>query len=176
MTAPTMVRNTAAGPTVFADSNQHVEWAGAGDPMGLDIQPVPESFLANVQFHRMVARGIFEVETSDDKINAALQQHRQEWESRLAQQRDASQRALDQAPQNDSVVKTCIGPSGKDPSQLCGADVPIRASKLAEIPPLCPPHSGLAHQFIAQESERIVNGRPEVVWVRTRLAAPTRQD
>lgn len=176
MAAPTMVRNTAAGPTVFADGNQHVEWSGAGDPMGGDLQPVPEVFTQNVQFHRMVARGILIVETAEEAIATALAAHKADWENRLAQQRAASAAAIDMTPQNDSVVKTCIGPSGKSPDQLCGADVPVKSAKLAETPPLCPLHTGLSTQFIAQESERIVEGKPEVVWVKARLAAPTRQD
>jgi hypothetical protein len=176
MAAPTMVRNTAAGPTVFADAQQHVEWSGAGDPMGGDLQPVPPSFLDNVQFHRMTARGILVVETADEAIAAALASHKADWENRLERQRTASIEAIDQAPQNDSVVKTCLGPSGKDPSGACGAAVPIKAAKLAEMPPLCPMHTGMASQFIATEGEKIVEGKPEVIWVKARLAAPTRQD
>jgi hypothetical protein len=103
MTAPAMVRNTAAGPTVFSEGpNATVEWAGANDPMGGDLQPVPESFLNNVQFHRMAARGILVVETADEAIQAG--------------------------------------------------------------------------QFIAEESDRIVNGKPEIVWLKTNLGATTRQD
>jgi hypothetical protein len=177
MTAPAMVRNTAAGPTVFSEGpNATVEWAGANDPMGGDLQPVPESFLNNVQFHRMAARGILVVETADEAIQAALAQHKAEWDTRQARQRDASRSALDEAPNNDSVIKTCLGPSGRDPRQLCGADVPIRQAKLAETVPLCPMHSGLAGQFIAEESDRIVNGKPEIVWLKTNLGATTRQD
>lgn len=176
MAAPTMVRNTAAGPTVFADAQQHVEWQGSGDPMGGDLQPVPPSFLDNVQFHRMTARGILVVETADEAIAAALASHKQDWETRLERQRTASIDAIDQAPQNDSVVKGCIGPSGKSPEMLCGVEVPIKAAKLADTPPLCSMHTGLAGQFIAQEGEKIVEGKPEVVWVKARLAAPTRQD
>lgn len=176
MAAPTMVRNTAAGPTVFADNTQHVEWQGAGDPMGGDLQPVPPAFLDNVQFHRMTARGILVVEEAEEAVAAALTAHRQEWEARLAAQRNASKQAIDQAPMNDSLVKSCIGPSGKGPDQLCGVDVPIKAAKVAEQPPLCSMHTGLAPQFIATEGEKIVEGKPEVVWVKARLAAPTRQD
>lgn len=176
MATPTMVRNTAAGPTVFSDRGEAVEWAGANDPMGGDLQPVPDSFLDSVQFHRMTARGILVVEQAEEAVAAALAAHRQDWEQRLANQRNASAAAIDEAPRNDSVVKTCIGPSGRGPDQLCGVDVPIKAAKLAEQPPLCSAHSGMAAQFIAQESDRFVDGKPEVVWLKAGMAAPARQD
>lgn len=176
MTVPTMVRNTTAGPTVFAEGSHFVEWAGAGDPMGGDLQPVPSSFLENVQFHRMTTRGIFVVESGEEIIDETLAKHRAEWESRIEQQRTASRDAIDQLPQNDSVIKKCIGPSGKGPSQLCGQDVPIKAAKVAETPPLCPLHAQLVGQFLAQEGERIVDGKPEVIWARIRQTSRTRQD
>lgn len=176
MSAPTMVRNATAGPAVFSADGHNVEWQGAGDSMGGDLQPVPASFTENVQFHRMVARGIFVVETADEAIATALRQHKAEWENRLAAQRNASAAAIDPAPQNDSVVKTCIGPSGRDPNGRCGVDVPIKAAKLAEIPPLCPPHQSLAGQFIAQPTANIVEGKPEIAWVKAQLGAPARQD
>jgi hypothetical protein len=176
MSTPTMVRNTAAGPTVFSDGTNNIEWAPAGDPAGGDIQPVPASVLENVQFHRTMARRILVVEEADDVVASALAAHRQDWETRLAAQRTASTASIDQAPQNDSVIKTCIGPSGRSPDQLCGADVPIKQAKVNEIPPLCAMHSGLSGQYIATETERIVEGKPEVVWVKARIAAPTRQD
>jgi hypothetical protein len=171
-----MVRNTASGPTVFSDRGEEVTWAGANDPMGGDLQPVPASFLDSVQFHRMTARGIFVVEEAEAAVATALEQHRRDWTQRLENQRAASTQVIDQVPQNDSVVKTCLGPSGKAPNQLCGADVPIKAKKLAETPPLCSMHSGLAMNFIATESERIIDGKPEVVWRKVSMAAPTRQD
>lgn len=176
MAMPTMVRNTAAGPTVFSDGGHNVEWQGAGDEMGGDLQPVPTSFTENVQFHRMVARGIFEIESADDVIQAALTQHKREWQSRLAAQRAASKASIDTAPQDDSVVKGCIGPSGRGVNEKCGVDVPVKVAKLAEVPPLCPLHSGLAGQFIAQPTDKIIEGKPEITWAKAQLGAPTRQD
>lgn len=176
MATPTMVRNTAAGPTVFSDNNQRVEWAGANDPAGGDLRPVPESFLDSVQFQEMSARGILVVESADEAIQTALAAHRSEWDQRIERQRQSSIDALDEAPQNDSVVKTCLGPSGKGVDVLCGVDVPIKASKLAEIPPLCNAHSGMSNQFIASEGERIVQGKPEIVWMKIHKASTKRQD
>lgn len=175
--APTLVRNTTRGPLVFRseESKTSVEWQGADDPMGGDVQPVPASFLDDVQFHRMAARGILVIQKADEVGREKLDLHRQEWEQRQERQRTASADSLDTTVQDDAVVKTCIGPSGKGPDQLCGADVPIRASKLRETPPLCSMHGGLANQFLAQESDRLVQGKPEVVWRRVAVTATERQ-
>jgi hypothetical protein len=173
---PTMVRNTAPGPAVFSDGGHHVEWAGSGDVMQNDLQPVPESFLDNVQFHRMVARGIFVVEQADEAIQAALAAHKQDFTERMARQQSASAASIDMAPDNDSLMKDCVGPAANGRG-LCGQQVPIKVRAQAERPPLCPQHAELAGQYVARESdERVIGGKPEITWVPIQLGARTRQD
>lgn len=59
-----LVRNTQRGPTVFSDSaaNISIEWQGAGDQFGGDVQPVPEVLMENVNFLRAVQLGTFVIE------------------------------------------------------------------------------------------------------------------
>jgi len=59
-----LVRNTQRGPTVFSDSaaNISIEWQGAGDQFGGDVQPVPEALMENVNFLRAVQLGTFVIE------------------------------------------------------------------------------------------------------------------
>lgn len=172
MTASVMVRNTSPGPTVFDNGRgDKVEWQGAGDSMGGDIQPVPGVFLNDVQFQRMKTRGIFEIVEDESIIDATTAAHRAEWRNRQDRQRSAGIEQLDETPNNDTIVKTCIGPSGKAADQLCGADVPVRVADTANKPPLCPMHTGLSSQFVPRTTERVVEGKPEVVWMRARLTA-----
>lgn len=176
METPTMVRNTAKGPTVFTSQNQHVEWAGAGDPMEGDLQPVPELFLNDVQFHRMVARGIFAIESAPESIQEALDAHKREYTERMARQQNASIAALDTTRTDDSLMLACVGPSDRG-TGTCGIEIPVKASDVAKRPPLCTQHAQLAGQYVAEESDRrIVGGKPEIIWMPIQLGARTRQD
>ena len=177
MTASVMIRNTQAGPTVFSlDKDTHVEWAGRDDPMGNDLQPVPPEIVNNVQFGRALARGIFVVEDADETIQATLEQHRKEWQERQERARTASLDSIDQAPQNDMLMLKCVGPSGKGTGVLCGVDVPVKARARNEAAPLCSLHKGLSGQYLAQETEKITDGKPEVRWVKAQLGNRTTQD
>ncbi len=67
--APVLVRNLSRGPAVFNDikTATSIEWQGAGDPNGDDIQPVPASIaIENVNFLKAVSRGTFLIESSDN--------------------------------------------------------------------------------------------------------------
>jgi hypothetical protein len=176
LNTPTMVRNTTKGPTVFSADGQNVEWAGAGDVMGNDLQPVPASFLENVQFHRMAARGIFKIETGDQEIEATLALHRQDYEQRMRRQQNASIDALDMTPGDDSLMLECVGPSANGHG-ACGMSVPMKANKQSEQPPLCPQHAELAGQYVAQEVDgKVIGGRSQVTWVPIKLGATERQN
>lgn len=172
---PTMVRNTHGGPAVFSDGNQHVEWAGAGDIMQNDVQPVPPAFMDNVQFHRMVTRGIFVVETADEDIAGVLAAHRRDWEMRNARAQAASAAAIDMAPDDDSIMKNCLGPSTTGRGK-CDQSVPVKVRELASKPPLCTVHAELAPQFVAEEGQEIVGGKPEVIWKHIQVGARARQE
>lgn len=174
--APTMVRNTTKGPTVFSADGHNVEWAGAGDVMGNDLQPVPDSFLENVQFHRMAARGIFVVETNSEEIETAVALHKQSYEQQMARQQNASQAALDMTPGDDSLMLACVGPSANG-NGSCGTQVPVKANRQSEHPPLCPMHTGLAGQYVSQEIDgKVIGGKPEVKWVPIKVGATERQN
>lgn len=177
METPTMVRNHAAGPTVFTSQNQHVEWAGAGDPMEGDLQPVPEIFLNDVQFHRNLARGIFSVEQAPESIQEALAAHKAEYESRIARQQNASIAALDTTRTDDSLMVGCVGPSDRG-TGTCGIEIPLKASDVGKRPPLCTQHAQLSGQYVAEEDteRRLVGGKPEIIWKPIQLGARTRQD
>jgi hypothetical protein len=176
LNVPTMVRNTTLGPTVFSDGKENVEWAGAGDVMGNDLQPVPESFLANVQFHRMASRGIFEIVQAPEEVLAAQELHKQDYQQRMARQQNASQAALDMTPGDDSLMLNCVGPSDTGRGS-CGTPVPVKANRQAEQPPLCPRHVELSGQFVSQESdEKIIGGKPQVKWFPIKVGATERQN
>lgn len=69
-----LVRNMEGGPTVFADipNNISVEWQGAGDKAGNDVQFVPDALAENVNFIKALQRGILVVEDSSPEIEAKL--------------------------------------------------------------------------------------------------------
>lgn len=177
MNGSALVRNAQAGPTVFSfDPNDHIEWQGAGDPMGGDLQQVPGKYFEHVQFQRALATGILVLEEAPEEIARAAELHRQEWQMREERRRTASTEALDQQPQNDMLMLTCIGPSGKGAAgQLCGQSVPVRQRARNEQPPLCGLHAPLASRFIAQETSEIVDGKPVIRWVQTQMENLVRQ-
>lgn len=173
-----LVRNNEAGPTVFEweGGKGKVEWAGAGDPMGGDLQPVPAEYLGQVNFRQALVKGIFTIEDAPEAILQATELHRQEWQIRQARAQDAAQASLDQAPQNDMLMLSCIGPSGKGTGQLCGYQVPVRARAKNDAPPLCGAHKSLTSQFIAEEGEQLIEGKPEIRWIRAGLGTRATQN
>lgn len=177
MPVPTMIRNTQEGPTVFSDdvAKVTIEWAGKGDPMGNDVQPVPAEFVENVQFQRAIHKGLLEIEQADDAVKESMKRQRAEWESRMERQRNAGKQAIDQVADNDLIQESCIGPSERGVG-LCGQVVPVKAAVRYEKPPLCPTHQSLASNFVAEETGRLVNGKPEKAWARVTLGDRQRQD
>lgn len=173
--APVMIRNTQPGPTVYSGPTQHVEWAGAGDPMGGDVQPVPPSFVDDVQFRRAVTRGIFRIEEAPDEIQAALAAHAREWSLRNEHARTASQESLEALPDKDVLSLACIGPSPRG-TGICEQAVPVKARARYERPPLCPQHEHLTGSFLPEETGRLIAGKPEIAWMRTSLGARATQD
>lgn len=173
--APTiMVRNTRPGPTVHTFGDQQVTWQGAGDPDGLDVQPVTAELFQQVQFRQSLARGIFVEVDDQSEIDDAIAHHRDEWQQRDERQRDAGREALEFTQDNDILMLTCLGPAGQS-GNLCGEPLSIKSSKASETPPLCKSHKSLAGQFVAEEGTTIKNGKPEVKWIRIRQGARTRQ-
>lgn len=173
-TEPIMVRNELGGPTVFTSGTQQVEWKGKGDPDGGDVQPCPPGFIQDVYFRRAMTRNIFTIlEDAED----ALDRHRDEWDARQVRQREASQDSLEFVADNDLLMLKCIGPADRTGNSdvICGTEVPVKSSQAREKPPLCNKHKALVNQFLAEETDVIKGGKPEIRWVRPSVGARTRQ-
>lgn len=166
---PMMVRNTQAGPLVFSatgDANDYLEFAGAGDPNGGDVQAVPGELENNVQFRRILTLGLVVLEDKMPDIEKALAGQREEWEAREADRNKNADASLDQVSENDILMKECIGDGLRAGQKLCGTPVPQRSDAVRVHPPLCQAHKHLEGQYRAQETGRIVGNRNEVVWVK----------
>lgn len=175
--APIMVRNNQAGPTVFTapgPSGAHVEWQGAGDPQGLDVQPCPAEFLNSVAFRAAMTRGIFEQVDDETLIDETLAQHRQDWDQKQERQRNAGTEALELEPDNDLAMESCIAPVAKG-GKLCGTALSLKVAELREKPPLCQDHQRYAGKFVAEETSEIVNGKPKVRWTLMRVEPRVKQ-
>jgi hypothetical protein len=170
----TMVRNTLKGPTVIASDIKGtvtVEWSGAGDPMGGDIQPVPAEIVDTVPFHRALQRGILVLENPEDnpELDAAIARQNASWKAQAAAVAEAGTEALDPEANNDLVVVSCIGPDTKGTGK-CGADVPVRDQQRDDKPPLCNVHAELASQYVAEELG-VVDGKTQKGWARVTMGA-----
>lgn len=165
--AITLVRNTQPGPTVFTDDKVgHVEWQGADDPNSLDIQPVPDEMLDNVQFQQAVVRGILVIEQDTEKSLEIFASHKAEWEVRRDRQANAANEQVERPQDNDTLILDCLGPKGKS-GEICGEPVAVKSAKQFDEPALCPKHYSLKSQFVPQETGKHVNGQAEIVWTRT---------
>jgi len=167
---PVAIRNTQSGPTVFTDKHTEtsIEWQGKGDVSGGDIQVVPDSLLDNVNFMRVIARGILVTETADKSIEQALSVHRAAWEQKEEAQKRHSQMTIENAEKKDFVSTACIGPSARGTGE-CGEPVPVRETQVGEKPPLCSKHEMLASQYVVTETEEIKNGEALKQWNRVHV-------
>lgn len=146
--APVMCRNMQAGPTVIAADGKRsfeVIFAGAGDPDGEDVQPIPEELLRTPQFAKAIRQGVFTVEEGGDNpyVQNALARQGDAFRRRSAAERDAIQALMVAPAEDDMVGVACIGP-GNRPGAACGELVPIRAREAGSRPPLCDRHGHLA--------------------------------
>jgi len=170
----TMVRNALKGPTVISSDpkgTHTVEWAGAGDPMGGDVQPVPAEIVDTVPFHRAIQRGILVVENLEDhpELQATLDRQNAAWKAQAAAAAEQATEAIDQEANNDIVTVPCIGPDTKGTGK-CGNDVPVRDQQKDEKPPLCTTHADLASQYVAEELG-VVDGKTQKGWARVTMGA-----
>jgi hypothetical protein len=163
---PVLVRNTEAGPTVFSipENNIQIEWQGAGDPGGGDVQPIPDILAENVQFTKMLRRGLFTIETDDAALDLQAEAHQQKRDAATA----SAAATLDPEVNNDLIQAECVGPAARG-TGTCGKPVPVREKTQFEKPILCPQHAGLAPEFALLEED----GKP--VWKRSTLAPRERQ-
>lgn len=175
LSAPVLVRNTEGGPTVLSDlqTKEFVEWQGAGDPNGADIQAVPESFLNNVNFLRCVQRGILVVENPEDnpEITAAIEKQNAAWAARREQAKKTATASIDQQANNDLIAVQCVGPGGR--GGQCDNTVSVKEKVKADKPPLCATHEGLAPQYV--RNDRVTDDATTVEWVRVSMGARERE-
>lgn len=145
LNAPVLVRNTEGGPTVLSDlrTKEYVEWQGAGDPTGADVQAVPEEFLQNVNFLRAVQRGILVIENAEDnpEITQAIERQNAAWARRREEAKKSAEDSIDQQANNDLITTECI-------LQACTNVVTLKEKQKNEKPPLCSTHESLAPQFV----------------------------
>jgi hypothetical protein len=143
-----------------------ITWQGAGNPLGEDIQDVPEALLKNAGFNRALRKGIFEVIQDQSTIDRYLSAqgdnytHQRQVESQaVAATLEASNRDQDWIP-----VKCLVS----------GEEIMMREGDLAERPPLADRYADRASEFVAQETGEInpITGKSRVRWVRT----TTRED
>jgi hypothetical protein len=174
--APIMVRNMEPGPTVFTapGNGAHVEWQGAGDPQGLDMQSCPAEFLQLVAFCNALEKRIFEIVEDKDLIQETLSQHRNDWEQKQERRRNAGTDALEIVENKDMAMVNCIAPVAKG-GKTCDVALSLKLADLSTKPPLCHEHQRFAGKFIAEETDKIVNGKPEVRWTLPRMQPLARQ-
>ena len=167
---PVLVRNKEAGPTVFSvpEAGIQLEWQGAGDPAGADVQYVPDELLQNIQFSKAIRQGIFTVETEAD-AEAEMDAQAAALQNRRAAAEASAVESIDQVVNNDMVQASCIGPANKGNGN-CGEPVAVKEKEAANAPVLCPRHKSLAPQYVLTEAD----GKP--AWVRTTLAPREKQN
>lgn len=178
MTAPAAIpnvtvlaRNTQPGPTVFAldaSNNAVIEWKGAGDPMGEDMQPVPPEMLRNVFFQRAVGRGIIELVDAPEELTRVMGLQRQDWQNRMAAQKAATDASIDQAPQNDLTMVGCVHPEPN--GTKCDTQVAVRVAQRDQKPPLCAVHVASAPLFVIDP-----HTKTGVNWVKIQMDPAQRQ-
>lgn len=105
---PVLVRNKEGGPAVFSDitNNIAIEWQGAGDKNGEDLQQVPDALLENVNFLKALNRGVFVVEEASPETRALLDQQVASYRQRRASSEEAGENAIDR--QSERTVATAV--------------------------------------------------------------------
>jgi hypothetical protein len=111
---PVLVRNTEKGPTVFSDpaKNIAIEWQGAGDPNGEDVQHVPDEVTDNVNFLKSLQRGIFVVEEASPEMQARLDKQVAAYRDRRNSSAQAGENAIDRQAER-TITTAVISETGK---------------------------------------------------------------
>lgn len=178
LTTQVVARNTEPRVVVLSSDpkgSEYVEWAGANDPTGNDIQIVPESVAQSVAFIKLINRGVIIIENPDDNpdLNAAIERQNAAFRARVNNESQAIAATIETPQNNDMVVLPCIGPDSRGQGQ-CGADVMTREKTKNDKPPLCPVHAPLAPQYIpSEEQQGTVNVKK---WTRVTMGSPERQN
>lgn len=111
---PVLVRNAEKGPSVFSDPSKNIaiEWQGAGDPSGEDLQQVPDEVLDNVNFLKALNRGIFVVEEASPEMQERLNRQVAAYQSRRSASEQAGEAAIDRQAER-TVATAVISETGK---------------------------------------------------------------
>ncbi len=167
------VRNHAPGPLVFTDdaSKVAIEWQGAGDANGGDVQEISDVVASNYHFRRAISRGLLTVESTGDVSLDDLVGLRRP--SVQDVDRLAVEQTIKRETQNDLVSVPCQGPSPR--GGQCNADVLMRVTQRASRPPLCSTHEGLASQYVVVSTD-LVDGVQIPTWTRSSVGPVQRGD
>jgi hypothetical protein len=154
---------------------EFVEWQPVGDPMGGDVQIVPEVIARSAQFAKLVGKGIIDLIGADEDYKAAMDKQREAFEKRLSGAAAQANATLLQTNDNDMLSISCMGPDSRGTDGKCGTAVPVRAKTQHDKPVLCSNHEDLIGQFILTEKQE--PGQPEVtkVWSRMQMTLPEKQ-
>lgn len=147
------VRNKQAGPTILSldpKGSEFVEWQGAGDANGGDIQIVPESFHNHPNFLRAVQRGILVIENDEAAAQELVDKQNAAWHAQQAANTTDALASIDPQANNDLVSLRCVGPDQRGNGQ-CETEVPVRDLQKDEKPPLCATHRDLEPQYVPDD-------------------------
>ena len=169
------VQNNTKGPLVMAPTPTApgVEWMGAGDPMGGDVQMCDGALVDSPAFHKAVQRGLLTIVNPEDNpdLVAKIEKQNEAFAARAERAEQIAKDSIDLAPKNDMLSVPCVDPSA---TGKCGADVLIREADKNVKPPLCDLHVDLATQYVPTDVEE--NGRPTRIWTRTVMGERQRQE
>lgn len=141
---PVMVRNQMPGPTVLTLSEHPaVILETAGDPMGGDLQRVPDAAAEDVNFLRAIDAGMITIESAPEAIREALASQLAASEARRDATKNSARRSLETMSNRDLVQVQCIGPNATGRGQ-CTNNVAVSERTLDSKPPLCTQHGALA--------------------------------
>jgi hypothetical protein len=168
-----LARNKQAGPTVISSdprSTHFVQWEGAGDPAGGDVQLVPAEIVQTVPFVQAIRKGIIEIENPEDNpaLMETLDRQSTAWSQRQAEGQADIRATIESAPNRDLITMKCIGPAARGEG-ACDADVPMRDVTKYDAPPLCHQHINLAPEYVPTDEGRDEKGRQIQTWSRSAM-------
>ena len=146
---PLLVRNTSNSPAVFSKKDVTVTWAISGDPMGLDLQRVPDILADDVDFLNSIDRGLLTIESGSDQaiVDKIAAQARVVVRSDNAAAAAAHEAIMDRRQDRDLISIPCVGPALNGRGGDCDQSVLVRSANRGDVPPLCSHHVSLAPQF-----------------------------
>lgn len=161
------VRNTMGGHLVLTPDlakGDYIEWRGAGDPTGADVQLVSPKVVRSPNFQKMLNRGALQIIDDEEEIRLADQRQQDEWERRQRSGDEAAMDSLDRKANNDSVVLSCVGPGPRGGTSECGENVVVKEKDKNLRPPLCTQHEHLATHYVPTEMQD--GGQTRTSWVK----------